>query len=249
MASRHRTAAVDHAPPSSGKRMSVAWGMVGLVAQLAFIAGVFIPVVWQGPTYSAFQDTISDMEAMTAPYAWFPLACFVVGGLGTFAFAVFGLRPALAAAGKVAAYGPWLLACSVLVLASPFPRVPCRLADPGCSLQVQLSVPGGLIEGILSGIAFLVLVLTPIPLGRRLAVLPFWHRMVPVMKVARAAGLSAYVLLCLSAWFGIGQGLMERLLTMVCVVWIAVLACGLIVLARQLQSELHRSRNAKTARP
>lgn len=33
-----------------------------------------------------------------------PVACFAVGGLGTFGFAVFGLWPALGRAGTIAAY-------------------------------------------------------------------------------------------------------------------------------------------------
>jgi Protein of unknown function (DUF998) len=237
MASGQHTSSGKLAKPQSHPSHLQVWGIVGIVAQLALLAGVFIPVAWQGPRYSALLDTISDTEAVTAPHAWFPLACFVVGGLGTCAFAIFGLRPALAAAGKVAASAPWLLACSVLVLGSPVPRVPCRLADPGCSLHVQISTPGGLIEGILSGIAFLVLVVTPIPLGRRLALLPFWRRLVPVMKAARTVGLSVYLLLSLSTVVGIGQGLMERLLSTICVVWIAVLAWGLIVCARQGQAQ------------
>jgi hypothetical protein len=63
-------------------------------------------------------DTISDLQAATAPHAWFPIACFAVGGLGTFGFAVFGLRPALVGAGKAAQYAPWII-CSSAVTRLP----------------------------------------------------------------------------------------------------------------------------------
>jgi len=108
----------------------LAWGLVGVIAQAAFIAGWLIAETWQGPRYDPVTDTISDLQAATAPHAWFPIACFAAGGLGTFGFAVFGLRPALAAAGKAAACAPWILACSALALGNSFPLIPCRLADP-----------------------------------------------------------------------------------------------------------------------
>ncbi len=88
----------------------MAWGVVGVIAQAAFTAGWLIADTWQGPGYSPVKYTISDLQAATAPHAWFPIACFAMGGLGTFGFAVFGLRPALAGAGQVAAYAPWMLA-------------------------------------------------------------------------------------------------------------------------------------------
>ena len=72
----------------------LAWGITGMIAQVAFVAGWVIAETWQGPGYSLANDTISDLQAATAPHAWFPIACFAVGGLGTFGFTVFGLRPA-----------------------------------------------------------------------------------------------------------------------------------------------------------
>ena len=62
----------------------LAWGVAGVVAQAAFMAGWLIADTWQGPRYSPVKDTISDLQAATAPHAWFPIACFAAGGLGTF---------------------------------------------------------------------------------------------------------------------------------------------------------------------
>ena len=94
-----------------------------------------------GTWYSLVKHSISDLQAVTAPHAWFPITCFAIGGLGTFAFATFGLRPALSAAGTTAAYAPWLLALAALALGNSFPQIPCRLADPGCSAHYQLHSP------------------------------------------------------------------------------------------------------------
>jgi len=219
-----------------GGAQLLVWGVVGVLAQVAFLAGWLVAETWQGPRYSPVSDTISDMQAATAPHAWFPIACFAFGGLGTFAFAVFGLRPALAGAGKVAAYAPWMLACAGLALGNSFPQIPCRLADPGCTAQRQLSSAGGLTDAIVASLAFLVLVLTPIPLGRRLAVLPHWRALKPVMLAARVAGLAAWIALSVASALGVAEGLMERILATICVAWIAMLACTLIVHARQARS-------------
>ncbi|MGO9163792.1 MAG: DUF998 domain-containing protein [Streptosporangiaceae bacterium] len=177
-------------------------------------------------------DTISDLQAATAPHAWFPIACFAAGGLGTFGFAVFGLRPALAGAGKAAWYAPWMLACAALALGNSFPLIPCQLADPGCTAHHQLASPGGLTDAIVASIAFLVLAFTPFPLWRRLKVLPQWQPLKPVMIAARATGPACFLLLAISSNADIAQGLMERTLATICVLWISTLAVRLISVSR-----------------
>ncbi|HXC79069.1 MAG TPA: DUF998 domain-containing protein, partial [Candidatus Acidoferrum sp.] len=84
------------------------------MAQVVFTAGWVVTELWQGPRYSPVTDTISDMQASTAPHVWFPIAAFALAAVATFAFAVFGLRPALAGAGKRAWFAPWMLAFSAL---------------------------------------------------------------------------------------------------------------------------------------
>jgi hypothetical protein len=198
---------------------------------VVFTAGWVIAEIWQGPRYGPIQDTISDMQASTAPNVWFPILCFAVGAIGTFCFVVFGLRPALAGAGRVAAFAPWMLACSALALGNSFPLIPCRISDPGCTANVQLLSPGGLTDAIVAGLAFLVLAITPIPLWRRLAVLPSWRGLKPVMLAARVLGPVLYGLLAVSSSLSSmpAVGLIERLLALVCAVWICALAVNLIV--------------------
>ncbi|MGH3188697.1 MAG: DUF998 domain-containing protein [Streptosporangiaceae bacterium] len=210
----------------------LAWGVVGVIAQAAFMAGWLIAETWQGPGYSPVKDTISDLQAATASHVWFPVACFAAGGVGTFGFAVFGLRPALAAAGQAAPYAPWMLACSALALGNSFPLIPCRLADPGCTAHHQLASPGGLTDAIIASIAFLVLAVTPFPLWRRLKELPRWQRHKPVMMTARVAGPVCYLLLGITSNAGIAEGLAERILATTCVLWMCALAVTLISVSR-----------------
>lgn len=218
--------------PDSAKLRLVVWGIVGLIAQVAFMAGWLIAETWQGPRYSPIRYTISDLQAATAPHVWFPITCFAIGGIGTFAFAVFGLRPALARAGKVAAYAPWMLAFSALALGNSFPLVPFRLIDPGATAARQLHSAGGLTDAIVSSLAFLVLVLTPFPLWRRLAQLAEWRRLRPVMMAARILGPLCFVAMAIASSVVSVQGLAERILATVCVAWVAALAITLITNTR-----------------
>jgi len=211
------------------------WGVVGVVAQVVFTAGWVIAETWQGPRYGLIQDTISDMQARTAPHVWFPIVCFAVGGLGTFGFAVFGLRPVLSGAGKFVALSPWLIGISALALGNSFPLIPCRLSDPGCTATVQLFSPGGLTDAVVAGLALFVLAFTPGPLGRRLGTLPSWRRVRPVMMAARVVCPVSYLLLAVASSIASmpAVGLIERLLAASCSLWIGALAANLIIESRR----------------
>ncbi len=212
----------------------LAWGVVGIAAQVLFTAGWAVSEMWQGPRYSPIADSISDMQARTAPHAWFPIACFALAGIGTFAFAVFGLRPAIAGVGRAGSRGLWLLAISTLALGNSFPLIPCRLSDPGCTAAFQLNSPGGLTDAVVAGLAFLVLVIAPFPLWRGLAALPDWRDMKPVLMAARVLGPTGYLLLAISSSVQSmpAFGLIERALATVCVLWILALAVHLVRLSR-----------------
>ncbi|HXC77413.1 MAG TPA: DUF998 domain-containing protein, partial [Candidatus Acidoferrum sp.] len=156
---------------------------------------------------------------------------FALAAVATFAFVVFGLRPALVGAGKRARFAPWMLACSALALGNSFPLIPCRLSDPGCTPLIQLDSPGGLTDAVVSGLAFLVLVITPFPLWRRLATLPRWRRLRPVLLAATVIGPILFVLLAISSNEASmpALGLIERALATTCSVWISALAVNLII--------------------
>jgi Protein of unknown function (DUF998) len=208
------------------------WGVVGVIGQLAFMAGWLITETWQGPGYSLVSDTISDMQAATAPHVWFPISCFAAGGIGTFCFAAFGLAPALRSAGETARSAPWQLAIAALALGNSFPLAPCRLPDPGCTAHSQLFSAGGLTDAVVSTIALLVLVRVPSNLWQRMRLVPTWQRVMPVMLAARVGCPACFVLLFAATLTGTAQGLAERLLVTSCVLWVLVLAMTAIAIGR-----------------
>ncbi len=219
--------------PSGDHARFAVWALVGLVAQVAFMAAWTVAETWQGSRYSPVRDTISDLQAATAPHVWFPIACFAAGGLGTFCFAVFGLRPALAGAGKVASHAPWVLGLSTLALGNSFPLIPCRLADPGCTVHRQLSSPGGLTDAIVAGVALSVLAFTPAPLWQRLSAVPGWGVAKFVLRPARVACPLLFLLLVVASFSGTDQGLAERALVTSCVLWVGALVVALLHVSRK----------------
>jgi hypothetical protein len=231
MTSQHAAIGARQSPTRA--RNLIAYGVVGLIAQAAFMAGWLVTETWQRPGYSAVSDTISDMQAATAPHVWFPVACFALGSLGTFCFAVFGLRPALAAAGDVGTHAVWMLALAGLAIGNSFPLIPCELPAPGCTVHQQLYSPGGLTDATVATAAFLVLVFTPAQFRKRLAVLPAWRHLVPAMTAARVICPLSFTLLSVAWLTGTAEGLAERVLATSCVLWISSLAVTLIVVSRR----------------
>ncbi len=219
-------------PSGAGARLAV-WALVGLLAQVASMAGWTVAETWQGPRYSVVSDTISDLQAATAPHVWFPIACFAAGGIGTFCFAVLGLRPALSGAGRVASQAPWMLGLSALALGNSFPLIPCSLSDPGCTVHRQLSSPGGLTDAIVAGVALSVLAFTPAPLWQRLSVLQGWGVAKFALMPARVACPFLFLLLVVSSFTGTDQGLAERALVTSCVLWVGALAVALFLVWRK----------------
>jgi len=213
--------------PARGAHLA-AFGVLGVIAQITFTAGWLVTETWQGSRYSAITDTISDMQAATAPHAWFPVICFAAGGIGTFCFAVFGLRPALAGAGRVAEHAPWMLALAGLAIGNSFPLIPCQLSNPGCTAHHQLYSPGGMTDAIVATAAFLVLAFAPGPLWQRLRLLPEWRRLRSVMAAARIICPLCFLLLCAASLTSTAQGLAERALATSTVLWIGALAVTLI---------------------
>jgi hypothetical protein len=132
-----------------------------------------------------------------------------------------------------------MLACSALALGNSFPLIPCRLSDPGCTQSFQLNSPGGLTDAIVSGLAFFVLVITPFPLWRRLAPLPGWQRVRPVLVAATVIGPVLFVLLGISTNEASmpALGLIERALATTCTLWIGALAVNLIIERRHSEKE------------
>jgi hypothetical protein len=205
------------------------WAAVGLGAQLIFTVGWLLADRWQGAGYSPVRYAISDETALGAPRAWFLITCQLVAGLGTVGFALFALRPALARAGRVASYAPMMLAAGALAYVVIWPRLPCRLADSGCTVHRHLVSAGGLTDAVLSGALIGVLVMTPFPLWRRMRELPEWTRLAPVMLIARALGPVLLIATAFQGPYSPGstEGVFERALALLTTAWISAIALAL----------------------
>jgi hypothetical protein len=220
------------------------WAVIGLAAQVIFTLGWLLADRWQGSGYSPVRYTISDEAALGAPHAWFLITCQLLAGAGTIGFALFGLRPALAPAVPVARYAPWMLAVGALAYLVIWPRLPCRLADAGCSVHQHLVSVGGLTDAIGCGPLIVVLAITPFPLWRRLRELPQWQRTRPVMIAARVLGPVLVIATAAQGPYAPGaqEGMFERALALVTAVWICTLAVTLCTAQplRQQKSLLHQ---------
>jgi hypothetical protein len=202
------------------------WALVGLLAQVVFVAGWLLAGLWQGPGYDPVRHTISDMYAVGAPNGLFLVVVLTLCGLGTVLFALLGLRPALRGSGWAGIVGPVLLALSILGvgdLLSPFERQACRLADPGCTSAAQVANAGGGLDSMLSSIGLALLVTAGFVLAAAMGRLPGWRGLVLGTRV----GSGVLVVLLLAALFVPGaSGLIERLLAAAAAAGVAVLAAA-----------------------
>jgi hypothetical protein len=214
--------------PRPADRRGIAAGSAGLLSQLVFTAGWLTAGTWQPPGYSPVKDTISDLMARTAPHALVPLVTLMLAGAGTAAFALAGLRPALAAAGRVAAYAPWFLGFSALGLGNllSFAQIPCQ-AGVGCTLHQAMSGFGGTVDATGGVIVAIVAAVAPFPMARRMRNVAGWQRLA---RPSLLAGVMMFTCLVAS---GLGatapvHGLLQRAAATTGAIWAAVLAANLI---------------------
>lgn len=207
-------------------------GAAGLLAQAVFTAGWAAAGTWQPPHYSPVRDTISDLMARTAPHAFVTLVILMLAGTGTALFALVGLRSALAPAGRVAPYAPWLLGLSVLGLGSvlSFAQIPCQ-AGVGCSLHQAMSGFGGTVDLTGGAVVALIGAVAPFPMARRMRTVVGWERLARPSLLAGAVAFTCLV----ASGLGVAapvQGLLQRVAATVAAVWAAVLAANLIRVSR-----------------
>jgi len=110
MVSRHSDvlSPVSGRHPAEASRWSpwirrFAW--LGIAAQVVFVAGVLVAASWQGPHYSVWRDSISDMYAVTAPHGSFLAQLLTDTGAATILFALLAVWPALRSGGRSVAVG------------------------------------------------------------------------------------------------------------------------------------------------
>ena len=210
------------------------WARVGIAAQVLFVASWLAAASWQGPRYSALAHSISDMYARTAPHGIFLLIVLTLCGAATICFTLRSVWPALRPGGRAAAVGSALLALSVVGLGdllTPFERVACRMADPGCTPARALSNSGGKLDDIVTSIGVLLLVAAAFFLAHAMRRMPGWQAW------ARPARWTAVLILAFAAAdvadSGL-SGLFERLLAATVAAAIAALAAGILRRSRNM---------------
>lgn len=203
----------------------LAW--IGLASQVVFVLAWLVAPLWQGPRYSILDDSISDMYAVTAPGGWVLVVLFTLCGAGSIAFFVGAVYPTFRRTGW-----PALVAVVLLVLCifgigdllSPFERLACRLADPGCTPAAQTSNLGGVLDGTISTIGAFLYMVAGFFVAEAMRRLPDWRRW-----AWPARGVSILVLL-LTVGDGVftQSGLFERFVALAGAAGIAALALGIL---------------------
>jgi hypothetical protein len=206
-----------------------------VAAQVAFTASWLLAAAWQGPRYSIFAHSISDMYAVTAPGAAFLIIVLTVCGAATIWFALRSLLPVLrsalgpasGSAGRLATAGSWLLALSIFGLGNLLTlteRLDCRMADPGCTSARQLSNFGGKMDDFFSTAGLILFVIAGFLLAAAMKRAAGWQ---PLVRPTRwFMALMIVILIADATGLGGLGGLFERLAALTGAAWIAFLAAG-----------------------
>jgi hypothetical protein len=213
--------------PRRGRRLA----RLAVAAQVAFVASWLLAAAWQGPRYSVFAHSISDMYAVTAPGAAFLIVMFTLCGAATMWFSWRSLRTALRPAGWLATTGSALLALSIFGLGDLLTvseRLACRLADPGCTPAKQLANAGGMLDNTLSTLGVVAFVAAGFFLAAAMKRLPEWRSWVRPVRWSMAAVIVFAVADGLTSGPGGLSGLFERLIALAGATGIALLARGVL---------------------
>lgn len=213
-----------------------------VVAQVAFVLSWLIAGLWQGPRYSALSHSISDMYAVTAPYGLFLVVVITLCGLATVMFAALSLWPTLSPAGWLAVVGSILLGLSIYGLGdllTPFERLACRIADPGCSPAAQLANTGGKLDATLSTIGIFVFAAATFFIAQAMRRTLGWRDWAWPARWVGIAFILILVADLATSPLGIG-GLVERLLAA-----FGAAAIGAVAWRVSSRSEAHRAAVAK----
>lgn len=219
-------------PSRPAEHRRIAAGCAGLLAQLIFTAGWLTAGAWQPAGYSPIKDTISDLTARTAPHALITLMTLALAGIGTAVFALAGLRPALAGAGRVAVYAPWFLGLSALGLGNllSFAQIPCQ-AGVDCTQQQAMSGFGGTVDATGGVIVALLAAVAPFPMARRMRHVSGWQHLARPSLPVGAATFACLVASGLDATAPV-HGLLQRIAATIAATWAAALAANLIRVSR-----------------
>jgi hypothetical protein len=200
------------------------------VAQVVFVASFLIAATWQGPRYDPMTQSISDMYAVTAPYAAFLVVAFTLCGLVTVLFAALSVWPTLRNAGWPSAVGAALLGLSIAGLGdllSPFEQLACRMADPGCTATAQAANAGGALDNNLSFFGIVLFAIAPFFIAEAFRRLPEWKAWAWPARLAGFTFIALFVMDIVVYALNGPQGLFERLLATCAAAIIWVFAWGI----------------------
>jgi hypothetical protein len=202
------------------------WALVGLAGEALFTISWIVTGLLERPGYRPLRDDISDMGALTAPHPWILLVPGALAGAALIGFALWGLRPALAGAGRAGRTGVWLAALSAIQgISDAVFRSDCRAAD-GCT-QAQTAVSWhGQLHAAIGFASIIVLVLTPFVLARRFRRLPEW-RDLAAPSVVVGAVLVAGLFAVAAPQTAAVHGLIQRAMALLGGAWGALLAIRL----------------------
>lgn len=201
-----------------------------MVAQVAFVASWLIAASWQGPRYSVTAHAVSDLYAVGAPHAAFVIVVTTCCGAAVLLFGVRSLLPSLRAGGRPATIGTVLFCLSPLGLGdllTPFEREACRQADPGCTLADQVSNAGGRLDGNLTSVGIVLLIVAAFFLAAAMKRLPAWRSWAWPTRWTAVVLVALMVATAVSDPAGL-DGLFERLLAAVGAAGVFVLAAGIV---------------------
>ena len=203
--------------------------LLTLIAQIAFVLSWLVAALWQGPRYSVLAHSISDMYAVTAPHGVVLVVIFTITGAITVLFAVVVGR-VLRHAGWTARVGAILLGLSIFALGdllTPFERLACRLADPGCTSTSQLANAGGQLDSALSTAGVAIFVAALIFLSVAMQKSTGWERWVWPTRAVAIAEFALFLADGVLASSGLA-GLFERLLAALGAFAIAAFAVAIL---------------------
>lgn len=199
--------------------------IAGLVGPGLFVL-VFLVEGWTRPGYSPLTDYVSALSL--GPRGWVQVTNFVVVGLCLLAFAA-ALRREFPT-GTASRAGPVLFAVIALglLLSGPFVMDPVGTPRDAMSLH-------GLVHGILGGVVFLLMPVVPFVYLRRLGREPglawlWWPTLLLGAFIAVAdivftvATKVPSLVVASAAW----AGLLQRLVLVPFLAWVALLAIGLL---------------------
>lgn len=222
------TITADHVPAVRSRIRRWAW--VAMAAHVVFVAAWLIAASWQGPRYSVTAHSISDLYAEGAPHAAFLIVVNTCCGAAGLLFVFRSLWPALQPMGGLARVGCVLLGLSPFCvgdLLSPFERLACRQADPGCSASDQIANSGGTMDNLLTTVGMVAMVAGALVLAAAMKRLPRWAAWVRPVRVFAVVLVALMVATVLSGSADL-DGLFERLLAGVGAAGVVALCAGVL---------------------